>query len=172
MTDWRWQTVDGTFAMELQALARSTLNRQCQEAGSSETGGILIGRYSDDLSLAIVIEATPPPLDSRRGSTWFVRGVSGLRDMLGKRWRSKERTYYVGEWHFHPASRIAPSQEDFSQMVQIAQAEEYDCKEPLLIILGADESHGTHSLRAFVCPVGGSPLELLPVAEPSEPLVS
>jgi integrative and conjugative element protein (TIGR02256 family) len=164
VTDWKGQTLDGAFALELPVLVLRTLDRHRREAGSSETGGILVGRYSDDLSVATVCEATAPPSDSRLGRSWFVRGVNGLRDMLSKRWRAKERTYYLGEWHFHPVKHVEPSSEDFEQMREIGRAKEYDCKEPLLLILGAGTREGDRSFRAFVCPLEREPLELLPVA--------
>lgn len=161
MTDWSGRTIDGTFAVQFPATVLRALDRYCLEAGSSETGGILIGRYSEDLSVAIVREATPPPSDSRRGRSWFLRGVNGLRDILGKRWRAKERTHYLGEWHFHPVAHVEPSGDDFAQMGEISHAKEYDCKEPLLLILGAGQRQGQRMFRAFVCPAEGVPLELL-----------
>jgi integrative and conjugative element protein (TIGR02256 family) len=160
MKTWRGSTDDGTFAVELQASVLGALDRYCRDAGSVETGGILVGRYSDDLALAIVREATPPPTDSKRGRSWFVRGMSGLREMLGKRWRASERTFYIGEWHFHPANHVEPSGDDFAQMLAISRAREYDCKEPLLLILGAGKHEGRRLFRAFVCPAEHVPLEL------------
>jgi len=165
MRTWRGKTNDGTFAVEFQASVLSALDYYCRDAGSSETGGILVGYYSNDLSLAIVREATPPPPDSRRGRAWFVRGVSGLRDMLSKRWRSKERTYYVGEWHFHPAAHIEPSSDDFEQMNKISRSREYECKAPLLLIFGAGENHGQRIFRAFVCLPDDAPMELQQVVD-------
>lgn len=156
--------MDGIFAVELQAAVLNALDRYCRDGGSSETGGILVGRYSADLSLAIVHEATPPPPDSRRGRSWFVRGMSGLRDMLRKRWRAKERTFYIGEWHFHPVDHIEPSGDDFAQMLEISHAEEYHCREPLLLILGVGKREGQRTFRAFVCPADGAPLELKPTS--------
>jgi len=160
MKPWKGQTADGTFAVEFHASVLNTLDRHCHQAQSSETGGILVGRYSDDLSLAIVLEATPPPPDSRRGYSWFVRGVNGLRDTLGERWRAEERTYYVGEWHFHPVDHVEPSGDDFSQMREISRAKDYDCREPLLLIVGVGKTEGQRPFRAFVCPADGMPLEL------------
>jgi len=160
MKTWRGKAEDGTFAVELQATVLGALNRYCRDAGSVETGGILIGRYSDDLALAIVSEATPPPMDSKRGRSWFVRGMSGLREMLGKRWRASERTFYIGEWHFHPANHVEPSGDDFAQMIEISRAREYDCKEPLLLILGASKHEGQRIFRAFVCQADDAPMEL------------
>lgn len=160
MKTWKGRTEDGTFAVELQGSVRGALDRYCRDAGSVETGGILIGRYSDDLALAIVRDATPPPTDSKRGRSWFVRGVSGLSEMLGKRWRARERTFYIGEWHFHPASHVEPSGEDFAQMLEISRARNYDCKEPLLLIFGASRHEGQRNFRAFVCPAEEAPIEL------------
>jgi len=165
MTDWKGQTVDGTFAVVLQAPVLRDLDCHCRKAGSSETGGILIGRYSDDLSVAIVLEATPPPPDSRRGRSWFVRGANGLRTMLGRRRRAKERTYYLGEWHFHPAAHVEPSGDDFTQMLSISRAKNYECREPVLLILGRPtEERGARPVRAYVFPAGEKPMELRPEA--------
>lgn len=142
----------------------------CRDVGSVETGGILVGRYSLDLKLAIVREATPPPSDSRRGRTWFNRGVAGLREMLAQRWRAKDRTHYLGEWHFHPVPSVVPSADDFLQMVQIAHNSEYQCREPLLVIVGAKKIESDRAVRAFVCPTSKSPMELIAIEErPSGP---
>ncbi len=160
MKAWKGRTADSTFAAELQTSVLVALDRHCRDAGSVETGGILVGRYSEDLALAIVCEATPPPTDSKRGRSWFMRGVSGLSEMLSKRWQAGERTFYVGEWHFHPANQVEPSRDDFTQMHKISRAREYDCREPLLLILGAGTHEGNRVFRAFVCPADGDRLEL------------
>ena len=166
MKIWKGRTTNGIFAMELQASVFSTLDRYCSDAGNVETGGILIGCYSGNSALAVVREATPPPADSKRGHSRFARGVKGLRDLLDKRWRATERNYYLGEWHFHPANHVEPSREDFAQMLKISRAKEYDCREPLLLILGDGQDQGHRIFRAFVCPVSCEPLELVD-CEPS-----
>jgi integrative and conjugative element protein (TIGR02256 family) len=163
VTSWNGWTPDGAYGLRIEAGAFGELDRICREAGLVETGGILVGCYSHDLTMAIVHEVTPPPSDSRRGHTWFNRGVAGLRDMLAQRWRARDRTHYLGEWHFHPASIIVPSTEDFSQMITISKADEYKCREPLLVILGSSEREGARALRVFICPAGGSPTEVLPM---------
>lgn len=73
--------------------------------------------------------------------------------------------FAIGEWHFHPANRVEPSGEDFAQMIEISRAREYDCKEPLLLILGASKREGQRIFRAFVCPADDEPIELHEVAE-------
>ena len=156
------RTKDGVFGIVIDDVTISQIDRLCMAAGDVETGGIIIGRYSDDRSTAIIVEATSAPTDSRGGRLSFVRGVKGLGGLLRTRWRSKERTYYLGEWHFHPATVIEPSTQDFREMAQIAAAVNYRCKEPILMIFAKRLNVGDPPpVRAFVCPVGREPLELV-----------
>lgn len=159
MKTWQGQTADCEFAVELQGSVLKALDQYCSDAGSLETGGILIGYYTNGSLLAIIREATPPPPDSKRGRSQFERGVTGLRKLLGKRWLAKERTFYLGEWHFHPASCVEPSSQDFAQMIEISQARRYDCKEPLLLILGNKSLTGKRPLRIFICLATGNVVE-------------
>lgn len=169
MTEWAGATADGSYRVLIEARALSDLDRMCQASGQIETGGVLVGYYSSDLSVAVVCEATLPPSDSRRGRSSFVRGIAGLREMFRRRWRSKIRTYYLGEWHFHPARQVEPSSDDVAQMAKIASADEYSCREPILVILCAAHRNARRALRAFVCPRGISPLEFGEDAAPVVP---
>ncbi len=73
----------------------------CRQSALNETGSILVGSYTDTLDCAEVIAASTAPSDSQKGRTWFHRGTKGLQRWLGMLWQHK-RTYYLGEWHFHP----------------------------------------------------------------------
>jgi len=168
MSSWSARTTDGSFSLVIEAGALRDLDRMCAAAGNVETGGVLVGRYSADLTAAIVLEVTPPPPDSQQGSSWFNRGIAGLRAMLRRRWRSKERTYYVGEWHFHPAAHIEPSEEDIAQMYRICHDPNYHCGEPVLLILGRLSDGEERAARAFVFPLGERHMELVHVANPHE----
>lgn len=159
MTDWEGWTADGAYGGRTGASVLRALDQMCRDAGDVETGGVLIGRYADDLRVAEILEATMPPPDSLRGHSWFTRGVGGLHALLEKRWRAKRRTHYLGEWHFHPADVIVPSSVDFAQMATIAHADDYRCREPLLLIVGRDIG-SRRSIRVFVCPRGEMPREL------------
>lgn len=148
----------GRFQLLLGYEAIAKLKEYCTLANDRETGGILIGAYSSDLGTATVSEVTPPPEDSKAGNTWFVRGVRGLRAMLATRWKRADRRYYVGEWHYHPASTIAPSTQDFEQLKAIASSPEYDCSEPLMLIVGRPGE--PQLMRAYVSPRGKDVVEL------------
>lgn len=162
MNAWSGRTMDGLFGVVIDGAQLLAMHGMCSAAGGVETGGILIGRYSDDGAVAHVTEVTPAPADSTRGATWFVRGVAGLRAALARRWKGKVRTYYLGEWHYHPVATVVPSHDDFRQMGLIATADAYRCREPLLLILGAaGKEGGERSTRVFVCPVGREPCEFI-----------
>lgn len=164
MTAWRGTTADAIYSVEIHRAVLDALDQCCRDAGSVETGGVLIGRYSDDSSIALVTEATAQPDDSEQGRFFFVRGKRGLRSLFDQRWKAQPRTFYVGEWHYHPANHVEPSDQDFDQMASIGHARNYHCKEPLLLILGASGHDGDRSLRAWVCPSRGAPSELLRTA--------
>lgn len=154
MTFWSARTSDGGYGLEIETSAWHELHRICTAAGDIETGGVLVGRYSTDLLTAVVIEVTGPPKDSRQGSSSFHRGVAGLRGILLRRWLSRERTHYIGEWHFHPAAHIEPSGDDVAQMYRIRDDLNYHCSEPILLILGKLGEYQERVARAFVFPRG------------------
>ena len=101
-----------------------------------ETGGILIGHYSEDLASARIEAASDEPPDSRAGLTWFVRGQIGLAGILERAWH--EGRYYLGEWHSHPGASPAPSGPDLSSIAKMARHTTLMCHRPILVIIGGD----------------------------------
>jgi hypothetical protein len=125
---------DGTFQLELPSEVARYIRLQSTLAKANETGGILIGRYSANLSLAIVSRATAPPADSRAGATWFERGTTGIEKLLTEVW--SKGLHYLGEWHYHPRGAPFASSKDEAQMRRIAADELTRCNAPILLILG------------------------------------
>lgn len=158
MADREFRSVDRRFGMKLPEAELDRMLAFCKKAGDQETGGILVGTYSQDLCYAIVKAASAAPEDSVGGATWFQRGVCGLQRWLNGLWSS--RTYYLGEWHFHPSAAPNPSGTDVSEMGQIAAKESYNCPEPILLILGGDPAREWR-IRVFVFLRSGSQVELL-----------
>jgi integrative and conjugative element protein (TIGR02256 family) len=148
------------YALHLAAASWQQIDSECRRSGAIETGGILVGHYSTDASTVIVTEALPPPKDSTRGRSWFHRGVAGLRELLTNRWQSKVRSYYIGEWHYHPASIVEPSKDDLTQMYSINADRRYSCREPVMLIVGQPQAGVERPLRAFVFPQGQLHMEL------------
>jgi integrative and conjugative element protein (TIGR02256 family) len=127
----------------------ATLLRICADAADLETGGVLVGRYAADGETAVVTTIGKPPDDSRAGRTWFERGVRGVASWLAELWSRRERTYYLGEWHFHPQAAPTASNDDKRQLLSISRNAAYKCPEPVMLIIGGDP-RGDWSARAYV----------------------
>jgi len=111
--------------------------QECRLARGRESGGILLGYYTDQLDCAVVTRVTGPGRGSRAGGTWFERGVAGLQAVVTRLWRSG-RGYYLGEWHFHPDASADPSPDDLQTLRRIACDRGSQCRHPALLILGGD----------------------------------
>ena len=155
----KWEVPGQGFQLEVFPAVWSRLWHHCLFARSKETGGILLGRYTEDGSLAQAIEAPDPAPDTRAGHTWLIRGTHGLSSLLAARWRSRRRLHYIGEWHYHPTERLEPSRQDLSQMEAIANRQQYQCPEPIMILLGRPRNASRKPpVRIFVFP-DGQPME-------------
>lgn len=129
-------SADAAIAVTIQDAAWDLIVERCAAAGRTETGGVLIGRYTEWLDRVVVLEATGPPSDSRFWPSAFWRGLRGLRRLLAKRWKSG--LHYVGEWHFHPFVSAQPSRMDVAQMRAFAEDNHYQCPRPILVVIGGD----------------------------------
>jgi integrative and conjugative element protein (TIGR02256 family) len=154
----RWETSSGEYAFLIETDAWLRIESECRKAHGRETGGVLIGFYAEDESTAVVTEASGAPSDSGRGRSWFWRGVVGLKDLMARRWTQKRRTYYLGEWHYHPVLYVEPSGSDLTQMRDISQDSNYHCRKPIMLIVGKESNEG-RPMRAFVFPQGKAHIE-------------
>ncbi|MEP1105763.1 MAG: ThiF family adenylyltransferase [Alphaproteobacteria bacterium] len=78
------------------------------KAGTVETGGVLIGAWDRKRKIIYVTIYLGPPHDSIQTPSGFVRGKSGLSELVSS---ISEVTFgnlgYVGEWHTHPGMNAA-----------------------------------------------------------------
>jgi integrative and conjugative element protein (TIGR02256 family) len=154
-----FRSSDGRFGLLLDEHRAEELLRFARRAGRRETGGVLVGYYEHTLDRACVTQVSAPPPGSR-GSGWtFERGSAGLREWLASLWNARRRTYYLGEWHFHPRASPEASGQDRAQMMALAASREYACPEPVLLILGGDP-RDSWDMRAYVFPVRERGIEL------------
>jgi len=152
----RFVSVKGDFHLFISKGLLEEVGNYCRSARRNETGGIIVGGYSADLSSAIVDKILGPPSDSRSGFSWFVKGVKETLDNL---WQNQQQ-FYLGEWHYHPYAAPNPSPRDLQQMHEVAHHPDFACPEPIMLIAGGDPRRTMH-FRAFVFP-GGRMVELLP----------
>lgn len=130
---------DTNLKIELPIEQLNILHCLCDESNPYETGGIIIGRYSDDGLTAHISEIINSPDDSVKKKAFFKRGINGLQKRLDTLW--KDSYYYLGEWHFHPNSSPTPSSSDIEQMISLSQNKKLNCPEPILIIIGGNKNH-------------------------------
>jgi len=161
MSDLEFWFENHTLGVRIGPGTLTRILESCRRSHPEETGGILVGYYTETLDCAVVTDASERPPDSRSGSTWFVRGTAGLQRWLDGLWRKSKRCYYLGEWHYHPGGEPEPSPTDKRQMGRIAGSSSYKCPEPVLLLVGGSAIDRT-DVRVFVFAKGrDAPLELL-----------
>lgn len=119
------------------------------ESSEKETGGILVGRYSTSLRNVYINELSAAPIDSKSGFCWFIRGVTGLKEYLKRKWEKSDE-YYLGEWHFHPENVPEPSSTDIIQLKKIAVDKNFNCREPILMIISKNRVQYNLSMNLLI----------------------
>jgi|ERR1700677_2822370 len=147
-----YRSKGGCFKLKTNNSICRRMNNLCRLRHPLETGGILIGHYTQKLDCAVVVAATGSPLDSKRSTRSFQRGIRHLQRLLDLYWATGE--YYLGEWHYHSSGTTTPSHEDLIEMQKIARSPEMNCPIPLLLIVGGDSLNG-FSLGSFVLSTSG-----------------
>lgn len=131
------------------------LNNTCYEqmlhysdkSNPYETGGILIGNYSQDLTTANILQITPPPKNSILKKNSFYRASNDLEMMLDTAW--EQGCYYLGEWHYHPNFYAIPSMADIKQMIDFSNNQNLKCPEPILVIIGGNKNNWDVTVSVF-----------------------
>jgi hypothetical protein len=132
---------DNTITLVFEGEAEASIRQIAKDRYPLKTGGILIGRYTADNSCACVTEVLPAPPDSSERPDVFTRGIEGLNEILKERWEADDPTYYIGEWHSRPSTigselQVEPSAIDIESMIEFAEDGDFQCPEPMLVIMG------------------------------------
>jgi integrative and conjugative element protein (TIGR02256 family) len=146
------------YSLTIDGLLMDRLLLLCKESDGIETGGILVGYYTPKHDNAIVTDISSAPPDSERGRASFVRGTKGLQPWLHRLW-TRQRRYYLGEWHFHPFNSPEPSNTDIHQLRKNSDTPPLRCPEPVMLIIGGDPKD-KWTARAFVAPKGSQVLKM------------
>ncbi len=150
-----FRTKDGRFSVVIEDSLLEYMCELCAESTPLETGGILIGSYTEGGNTASVTRVEGPPSDSKRKRNRFYRGTDGLQDLIEALWKSGE--YYLGEWHCHPGGLSEPSRSDLKQMKAISEDREAHRPEPILVVIS---EASCVAVRVF--PIGEPDVQLLP----------
>ncbi|MCK9150483.1 Mov34/MPN/PAD-1 family protein [Methanobacterium alcaliphilum] len=147
MSSIKFKSNDNKFILEIREDTLSNFIDECKTNPNNETGGILVGYYSNDNTTAFIQSITGPPIDSEIGKTTFKRGIDGLIEILDEKWKSGY--YYIGEWHFHPNSSPQPSTIDDEQMETFSYCKTLKCPEPILFIIGMNSDQWEFSVNVY-----------------------
>jgi len=142
----RWKSDTGQV-LELPRVCLDEMIEFLRRDSPDETGGILTGRYTDEMS-GCIIRASDPPPDSIQSPTTFLRGTEKVDEAL-KESRERYGLYYLGEWHTHPNTAPKLSDQDKEEMQSIANNESYECPHPFLIIIGGNEGTG-FTIKSYI----------------------
>ncbi len=103
-----------------------------------ETGGMICGYYTEDLSQAVITEFCEPPRDSILKKSSFIRGILGAKKYFIEKWEKGQ--YYLGDWHLHPYSQPTASDQDLQQLRINAKDKQLQCPEPIMVIIGGSNN--------------------------------
>lgn len=99
--------------VRISQLAHGRILEEIGRWPGKETGGVLVGRFSDAAETFYVVDVLTAPPDSLRSATHFVLGKLGLRQSLRDYARSCNYALYcLGTWHSH-LSPSDPSARDY-----------------------------------------------------------
>ena len=97
----------------------------------SETGGVIVGRFSEASETFHVVDLIEAPPDSKFSREEFVLGTEGLRDRIMELVRRTNGTIYpLGTWHNHLVTS-GPSAKDVATALMLAPAQ----TTPLLMLI-------------------------------------
>jgi integrative and conjugative element protein (TIGR02256 family) len=101
----------------------------------NEHGGILVGNYSEDKTIAFVNDMILPT-SYQASPVSFERGSSGIKSILSEFFASENPQVYVGEWHTHPNAHPIPSPTDVFALIAIARHPDVSIENPIMLIIG------------------------------------
>lgn len=115
------------------------MRRMAAKSAPRETGGTLVGHYSEDDREALVTAALEARIGARRRRTRFYRPSDDVDDQLGRVYRASEgQIHYLGEWHTHPGAAPDPSPIDLETLQGLARSRSVSTDTPFMIIVGGD----------------------------------
>ena len=125
-----YESFNGSYGVKLPDQELEYIHSLCMNSYPYETGGILIGRYSDDLKWAEITT------------------TRGIITKLKRAWQKQQ--YYLGEWHYHPNASPKPSALDLKTMVNLSKDEDLGCPEPILLVIGGSSSNWLQYIGVYV----------------------
>ena len=142
------------MAVRISGPVHVAIGREVASKPGSETGGVIVGRFSEATETFHVVDLIEAPPDSRFSPEEFILGTQGLRERIMELVKRTNGTIYpLGTWHNHLVAS-GPSPKDLRSALLLAPAQ----TTPLLMLI-----HTPDGYRRLVMEVVPAPQ--LPVGE-------
>ena len=133
----KYSSLDGRLGLKVTQNMVVRIQQQVIRDWPNETGGILVGFYTESLDCAVVTEICDTSKDSAPNLRRFTSNPIGIAKMLSDVWlRTDGGEYYIGEWHSHPGNSPLPSNLDDDTMHDISKNDGVNAPQPILLIAG------------------------------------
>lgn len=133
------------------------LSRLAKTNFPNETGGTLLGHYTNSMKIAIITEIIKSGKNTKTSPVSFIRPSDHDNSMENKKIiRAKGKLFYLGEWHSHPKGNPRPSHNDLKSLVGLATHPGVPADTPIMLIIGYDLSPDLKNLTCSVAEKNGS----------------
>lgn len=107
-----------------------------------ETGGVLLGYWSEDRSEVVIMDVTGPGPNAVHSKTEFIPDDEYQDRMIDEIYaRSGRQHTYLGDWHTHPFGEESLSYKDRRTLRRIAMLGGTGGPAPLMVVLACSEQH-------------------------------
>lgn len=114
---------DAEWNIRISGRAHQKILDECSKFPMVETGGILLGRVSQNRQSFLVTDVMSAPLDSKRMPEKFILGIEGVQEAIAEYMEATNNTLYcLGTWHSHLRS-VGPSVEDYKTAYILAESQ-------------------------------------------------
>lgn len=105
-----------------------------------ETGGVLLGYWSQDRQSLLISDASGPGPGATHGVSDFTPDPAFQRNFVARAYEDSRRiTTYLGDWHSHPGGADQLSQTDLHTLGRIARDRHARARHPIMAILSGNE---------------------------------
>ena len=128
---------DSGMAVRISGPVHAAIGREVAAKPGSETGGVIVGRFSEATETFHVVDLIEAPPDSRFSREEFVLGTQGLRERITELVKRTNGTIYpLGTWHNHLVAS-GPSPKDMRSALLLAPAQ----TTPLLMLIHTPDGY-------------------------------
>lgn len=126
--------VSGTMWVSCGVL--SVLWQEATSTAPRETGGILLGYWSESPAVPVVTHAIGPGPFAKHERDRFVPDHDFHESEIARLYRQSKCTLqYLGDWHSHPSNPGCLSNADYMTLCRIASSRKARAPRPLMLIL-------------------------------------